>query len=455
MTARTGSLTFAPVIRSSSPTSARSVTLFTATCMVVANMVGTGVFTSLGYQVPGLPSAFAIMMLWLVGGICALCGALVYGELAAALPRSGGEYNFLSEIYHPSIGFLAGWLSATVGFSVPVALSAMAFSRYFANVWTGAPPLALSIGIVAVVTIVHLRGVRIASAFQDVSTIIKVLLILALIAVGFHLQTPQALTFLPLAGDGGLIASSSFAVSLIYVMYAYGGWNASTYIAGEVRNPARNLPLSVMIGTVLVMVLYLTLNAIFLRAAPMSELAGQMDVAHVAATYIFGTAGSRVMSGLICAGLISSISAMMWIGPRVAMTMGEDFHVLRIFARRTPGGVPAVAMLVQFVIIVLLLATATFEAIVNYVQFSLTLCSFLTVLGVIILRYTRPDLPRPYKTWGYPLTPLIFLGISLWMLCHVLMEKRNESLAGLGTLLAGLILYFLSPTRTRRLDLAG
>ncbi len=427
---------------------AKRISLLTATCIVIANMVGTGVFTSLGFQVGGLPSGFAIMVLWLVGGVCALAGALSYGELAAALPRSGGEYHFLSKIYHPAIGFLAGWLSITVGFAAPVAAAAMAFGKYFSHVAPGLDPRWVSLGVVVLVSVVHLRGIGFGSIFQDFATTFKVLLILGLITAGVFFRGSQPITFTPIPGDWNLITGPDFAVSLVFVMYAYSGWNASTYIVGEVQDPARNVPLSLGLGTALVALLYLALNAIFLRSAPLADLKGQLDVGHVAASHIFGVAGGRLMDGLICAGLVSLISAMTWVGPRVSMTMGEDCSVLSFLARKNTQGVPAAAIVTQFIIVAVLLLTATFERVVTYIQFSLTVCSFLTVLGVIVLRFTAPDLPRPYKTWGYPITPLIFLAISLWMMVHIIRANPTESLAGAITMALGLAVYFLSPKRT-------
>ena len=426
----------------------KSISLLTATFVVISNMVGTGIFTSLGFQVGDLPSGFVILFLWLIGGVCAFCGAVSYAELAAALPRSGGEYHFLSKVYHPAVGFLSGWLSVTVGFAAPIALAAMAFAKYFAGFIPGASPLLLSIGIATLAALVHVYSVSIGGKFQNVTTTFKLLLILVFIGAGmFASAHVEPLSFLPKAGDSKLITSTPFAVSLVYVMYSYTGWNASTYIVGEVRDPSRNVPLSVAIGSGLVTVLYLALNAVFLHVAPLDALKGQLDVGHVAANYIFGQNGGHLMAGLVCIGLVSSISAMTWIGPRVTMVMGEDWPALRFLASKNANGVPSRAIVLQYLIVVALLATASFEKVLTYVQFSLSFCSFLTVLGVFVLRMTQPALPRPYKAWGYPLTPILFLVISGWMLVYLLKSHRDESLAGLATLLAGLVVYFLSPAR--------
>lgn len=416
-------------------------------------MVGTGIFTSLGFQVGDLPSGFAIIAVWAVGGVCALCGALAYAELGAALPRSGGEYHFLSAIYHPSVGFLAGWISATVGFAAPVAIAAKPFGTYLADVIPGTNPLLLSLAVVWITTLVLLRNLQLGSVFQNTSTILKVALIVVIIGAGFYATGTQPISFLPVKGDGALVLSAPFAISLYWVMYAYSGWNASTYIVGEVRNPARNIPLSVGLGTVLVAALYLALNAVFLRTTPAAEMVGKQEVALIAGAHIFGMAGAKVMALFICLGLVSTVSAMMWIGPRVTAAMGEDFAALAWLGRRNARGIPTIAILAQFAIVNVLLLTATFQAVVNYVQFSLTLCSAVTVLGVFVLRWRQPDLPRPYRTWGYPVTPIIFLAISGWMLWHLLANSstRGPSLWGLATVALGLVVYFLSP-KTRRIE---
>jgi APA family basic amino acid/polyamine antiporter len=410
-------------------------------------MVGTGIFTSLGFQVGDLPSGFAIMALWGIGGVCALCGSLSYAELGAAMPRSGGEYHFLREIYHPAVGFVAGWISATVGFAAPVAIAAIPFGTYLAGVVPGLNPLLLSLGLVWITTLFLLWDLRLGSGFQNTSTILKVAVILVIIAAGFYVKGTQGISFVPSPPDRALIVSTPFAISLYWVMYAYSGWNASTYIVGEVRNPSRTIPLSLGLGTLLVTFLYLGINAVFLRTTPIAEMVGKQEVGLIAGQHIFGEAGGKVMAVFIALGLVSAVSAMMWIGPRVTVTMGEDLRALSWLAKRTARGIPVRATLVQFAIVNLLILVTTFQKVVNYVQFSLMLSSTFTVLGVIVLRWRRPDLPRPYRTWGYPITPLIFLAISCWMLWHMLEDPstRQASFWGLATALLGLVVYFLSP----------
>jgi APA family basic amino acid/polyamine antiporter len=420
------------------------ISLLTATSIIVANMVGTGVFTSLGFQIAGIKSPMALLLLWIIGGIFALSGALVYGELAAALPRSGGEYHFLGRIFHPILGFLAGWISFTVGFAAPIALAAMAFGRYFSRVWPQASPLLLSCVIVILVTLVHLRNLRLGSMFQNVFTLFKVLLLLVFIAAAAMVQDPVPLSYTMDASVLDAMLSTPFAVSLLFVMYAYAGWNAATYVTGEVRDPSKNVPRALLLGTALVTVLYVGVNWAFLHTAPMDELVGQIEVGHISATHIFGVTGGRLMSLLLSIALISSISAMVWVGPRVTQAMGQDFPLFRTLASTNQAGIPIRAILLQSAIVLCLLVTSSFEAILVYTQVVLVLSSLLTVLGVFSLRWREPNLPRPYRTWGYPFTPILFAVISIATVAYTATSKPWETLAGLATVLLGIPIYFLS-----------
>jgi basic amino acid/polyamine antiporter, APA family len=424
--------------------SAGTVSGLTATAIVIADMVGVGVFTSLGFQVADIKSGFALLLLWIVGGVVAICGAFCYAELATMLPRSSGEYNFLRQIYHPALGFVAGLLSATVGFAAPIALAAMAFGSYFKAIAPQAPPLPLGIGIIWLTALVHLRGVRFGGAFHNVWTALKLILIVVFIVAGFAFGDSQPISFAPSAADLSVVAGAPFAISLVFVLYSYSGWNAATYIAGELREPSRNLPRALLAGTAIVIVLYVGLNAVFLATTPIQELAGQLDVASIAGQHVFGPFGGRLVGALICLGLISSISAMTWIGPRVTMTMGEDMPLLRLFARRSRHGVPAIAIVFQLLVATLLLLSRSFEAVLDFIQFSLAFCSFFTVLGVIKMRITHPNLLRPYRTWCYPVTPLVFLTVMSFVMYYLLVNRPLQSLGGLGIMLAGLVIYYMS-----------
>lgn len=432
------------------PGSGSTVSVLVATAIVVADMVGVGVFTSLGFQVKDIPSGFSILLLWAIGGIVALCGVFSYSELGAMFPRSSGEYNFLTRAFHPAFGFLAGWVSATVGFAAPVALAAMAFGEYGKAVLPDAPPLALAVGVVWLVSLVQLGGVKHSSTFQLIATILKVVLIVAFLVAGFVIATPQPVTFTPSVSDLGYVTSAPFAIGLVFVMYSFSGWNAATYIIGEMRAPEQNLPRAMLAGTLIVLVLYVALNAVFLHSAPIDELAGQLDVARISGSHIFGEVGGRIVGAMICIGLISSISAMMWIGPRVMMTMGEDIPALRIFSRKSGSGAPVYAILFQLAVASLMLFTRSFEKVLDFIQFSLLFCSFFTVLGVIKLRITRPDLPRPYRAWGYPVTPVVFLLVTGFMMYYLATERPLQSFLGILIMISGLLIYAVFRKRADR-----
>src|SRR3989442_1954265 len=429
-----------PSVKSTRPR--RTIGFVTASSIVIANISGTGIFTSLGFQLADIQSGFPLLMLWVIGGIAALCGALCYGELSAALPRSGGEYHFLSQIYHPALGFMAGFVSATVGFAAPIALAGMAFGTYFRGVFDFGSPVLLSFAIVWAVALFHLGNLRLGGVFQNLWTIVKLLLIRALITAGFIVEPKQRITFLPQAGDTMSIFSGAFAVALVYVMYSYSGWNASSYIIGEVKRPERNVPRSLLVGTLIVLAAYVLLNAIFLATTPQEEMRGQLEVGLIAGKHIFGENGGRIVGAAICLGLISAISSMTWIGPRVTMSMGEDHWLLRFLGRKNSEGVPVNAVTAQLLIVNLLLSTRSFELVVIYIQFALLLCSLLTVIGVVVLRMARPEIARPYRVWFYPIPPIVFAAITVWMMVYLLRSKTTESIARVGTAIAGFLLYF-------------
>ncbi|RMG07747.1 MAG: APC family permease [Cyanobacteria bacterium J055] len=438
---------------STSEGNARRISLLTAICLVVANTIGTGVFTSLGFQVIDLKSGFVLLVLWVVGGIFALCGALSYGELGAMMPRSGGEYRYLSEIYHPALGFLSGWLSVTVGFAAPIALAAMSFGKYLASAIPGlnADFVAEPIAIIATICIslLHAQNLQIGEKFQDISTVLKVVLIFVFIACGLAISSPQPISFLPESGSWQQLFSTPFAISLVYVTYSYSGWNASVYLASELDRPEQNLPRSLFWGTIFVTALYVLLNFVFLYSTPIDRMAGELEVGYIAATSIFGGWGANLMGLLIAIGLISSMSSMVLAGSRVTQAIGEDIPVFKILGKTNRQGVPHHAIFFQMAIVLVLTIASTFESVITYLSFTLTLSSCLTVLGVFVYRVTHPEIIRPYKTWGYPITPSIFFAIGLWILVFIFQDKPIESLAGLATILLGLPIYWLANPHRR------
>lgn len=424
--------------------------LVTATAIVVANMVGTGVFGSLGYQLLGIPSGFPIMVLWIVGGIVSLCGAVCYAEIASIFPKSGGEYHLLSRTWSPLIGFLAGWISVTVGFAAPIAANAALMGSYLGRIFE-INPLVPALIIVILVAIIHLGNLKNIGRFQSVFTYAKVALILALGVICFSSVGAGTVSFLPQEGDRELITSSAFAISFVYVLYAYTGWNAAVYMMDEVKRPEKTVPLALLIGTVVVTALYVFLNASFLYSTPVDTLAGEAEVGFVAAEQVLGAKGGMTMGILISFGLISTISSMTWAGPRVAAAMGRDHRRFGLFAKTNANGVPALAIALQSLIVVVLVLSASFDQIIHYVQAILTVSSLMVVIGVVYLRIKHPDWKRPYRAWAYPVTPLIFAAVSIYVLVFQIREKPVEFLFGLGTVGLGIVFYFIC-SRSNALD---
>lgn len=418
-----------------------------ALATVVANVVGTGVFTTLGFQVQAVTDGFALLAAWVVGGMIALTGALSYGELAASIRGSGGEYRFLGRIYHPGLGTIAGWVSIAVGFAAPIALAGMALGRY-AGPLLGIPSRTLGIIAIVAVTGVHLLAPETGGRFQVVVTTLKVLLIIAFVAAGIYQGPVAELSFAPTAISVDQMTSGSFALSLIFVSYAYSGFNAAAYIQGEVVDAERTVPRALVIGTVLVAGLYLALNWIFLYTTPLVLLNGQLEVGAIVAERIFGPAGGRLMSALIAMLLVSTISAMTLAGPRVIEAMAVDLPPLRLLAERSASGAPARAVILQSALALAFVLTDAFEAVLIYAGFALTLFSLLAVVGVLVLRQREPDLPRAYRTWGYPWTPLFFAGFSLWTLIVVARDRPIEAVGGAVTLgIAALLTWLVTEPR--------
>lgn len=416
-----------------------SINAWGAFSLVVSSMMGTGVFTSLGFQLVNLSSPASIVLLWLVGGIIALCGAAVYSELGLTFPGSGGEYNFLSQIYHPLVGFLAGWLSAVVGFAAPIALSAIALGSYAAQAIPGLSARVVSIAAIAVVTVVHARQVRTGIRLQQFFAALIIGIMVIMIGASVVAPAPVLLTWTPNVE----IFSAPFAVSLIYVEYAYSGWNVAAYVAGEIDRPARSLPRALLGGTALVCLLYLLLNLAFLRSAPADALRGKVEVAHIAATSLIGPMGARVMSAVLVCVLLGSMSSMLFAGARIPATMSDAYPALRFLRLRTADGAPMRSVLLQAGIALVMVLTGTFESVLTFVGFMLTLCTTLTVAGLFVVRARASAVSSGYRCWGYPVTPLLFLGVNLWMLVFVLSERPVAALVGAAIIAAGIPVWWM------------
>lgn len=414
-----------------------------AIAIVVSNMVGTGVYTSLGLQAAGVHSTLALILIWITGGLVALCGALTYGELAARIPKSGGEYIFLSKIYHPALGFLSGFISMTIGFAAPMAIAAIALGTYAANIIPVAP-MVIAVSVIILLTVLNSSSFKTGANFNFITTAINISLILILCIAGLISGHHKEFSFTLSGSDFKQVINPAFAVSLVYVSFAYSGWNSAAYITHQVKDPVRNLPLIFIIGTLIVMTLYTLLNFVFLYTVPLPELEGKVDIAFLAAKNIFGPLGGRFVAVLISIGLIASINSLLILGPRVTQAIADDYNPLRFLGIENRNGSPFYATMLLTFVALALIGTSTFEQIMTLIGFTLSMFTILSVTGVFILRYKMKKNGEDfYHTFGYPYIPLFFILVEGCMMVYVFANRPVQSLIGIGITLVGLILYFV------------
>jgi len=409
----------------------------TAAGIVVANMIGTGVFTSLGFQLAVVQNTWTILLLWIFGGIMALLGALVYAELGTHFRRTGGDYIFLSETIHPVVGYLYAWVSLVVGFSAPIAIAAMAMNNYLSPLFgeTILPGLLFLLLIPAV----HIFSVSSSAKFQNGMTVLKIIFVLVLIGLGVvfgsNIESP-ALNFSDSWKEEILLPG--FAVSLIYVFYAYTGWNSAAYIIEEVDQPRKNLPKALIGATLLVMVIYVLLQLVLLKHASLSQLSGQVQVADIAFGNLFGPNGALWVSLFIGIQLIATISGYAWVGPRVTYAMAKDYTLWKPLAKVNAKNIPVRAIILNTCISLVLFVTGSFEQIMLYAGFILQLMSTVTVYSSLKIK-KQEGFKTPFK----PLPQLIYLGFSTALMAYLLVDRPVESLAGIGILLLGWGVYAL------------
>lgn len=434
--------------------------LSTAAAIVVANMIGTGIFGSSGFQAADLHDGPTMLVAWLLGGLLALAGATAYGELGAMMPRAGGEYVYLRQAYHPAVGAMSGWVSLFAGFSAPIATAALLFGKYTGVVW---PALAgetsaqlVGIALILAMMSLHAFDTVIGGRVQAVFTLGKVLLIAGFIGAGLLLGEGDWHQLSPRHGGLSNVLSERFAMSLYWVMVAYAGWNAAAYIASDLDHPQKTLPRSLLLGTVVVMVLYLLLNVTFLFAMSPEMLAGRdghtgpiAEVGAATATALFGSRIGDAIAAVIALALVSSVSAMVMAGPRVYASMAEDGALPSVLARRTSRGVPANAVFTQGVLACAFVLVGDLKTLVTYIGFTLSIFAALAVAAVIVLRIRRPDAPRPYRASLYPIAPILFVAVSAWAAYVQIRWNPMNALYGGGTILAGFVVYLLTPARPR------
>jgi APA family basic amino acid/polyamine antiporter len=421
---------------------------FTAACLLISNAIGSGIFTTTGFMARDLGDPRVILLLWALGGVLALAGAMAYSELGAAMPRSGGEYVYLRRAYGPLLGFLSGWTSFTMGFGAPIAAAAVAFASFALQLVPADLPLrdptALALLLVWTITLVHALGVEPGGRLQRLLTVLKVggiglLLVLGLVS-GRGNWGHLALT----SPDVEPRIGAAF-VSLVFVLYAFSGWNAAAYIAGEIRSPARSLPRALIAGTLFVSGLYLAVNAVYFYALPAAELAREpvLPVAEKVASSLFGPPGSAAVIAVLCLSIAGATSSMIWAGPRVYAAMALDRVIPSGFAQASAVGAPVRSILLQSVWVSLLLASGTFEQLVIYSGVALALFSGLAVASLIVLRRREPDLARPYRVALYPWLPLLYVAASLCVAAYATVERPLEALLAIGTVAVGIPLYYL------------
>lgn len=431
---------------------ARKIGWFAAGAVVVANMVGTGIFTTTGFMARDLGSPSVILALWVAGGLIAIVGALAYAELGAAIPRAGGEYVFLREAYGAMPAFLSGWTSFFAGFSGAIAAALLGLAGYCTRLAPGVVdaaggPRTFALAVLWMLTAGQALGAGPGSRVQAVLTATTVAAIAALVATGFAAGHGSLANFASTAPAHG-----SIAVSLIFVLYAYSGWNAAAYLAGEIRDPARGVPAALLGGTAAVIVLYGAVNAAYLYAMPVGEMAGVLAIGEATARAMFGAHAARMVSGVIALAILSSASAMVLAGPRVYYAMARDGLAPRALAETgARSHAPVCAIVAQSGwTSVLILIFGAFEPIVIYTGFVVAIFSAAAVSAVIVLRVKLPQIARPFRMPGYPWLAILYVAISGWIAIYTIIGQPRAALIGLATVAAGAPMYLLARQFAKR-----
>ncbi len=431
----------------------RKLKLFSLTNIVIGDMIGAGIFTTSGLLLAQLHSPLLLLMLWIVGGFIALTGALSYGELGANFPRAGGDYAFLTELFSPLTGFLSGWVSFLVGFSAPVAASSLAFSEYLVRTLPDdALPHQLeltkkviAIAIILVFTMIHYFGLKGGSKIQNILTVLKIVLIISLIIIGFTYGNGSFEHFRIETGGAFEGANlKSIGLALMWIMFAYSGWNASTYVGSEVHRPVKNIPRSLIIGTFSVTVIYLLLNILYVYAVPPGEMKGVISIGGLTANNLFNRSMDQLFSMFIALILVSAISVLIMIGPRVYYAMAQSGHFFGLARKLNKARAPGISILMQSGLAILYVVSGTFDQIITFLSFSLGIFPIIAVVGVFKLRIKKQSVLRMP---GYPLLPALFIIFSIAILILAFLERPVESSIAIGLILAGIPVHYLLKRR--------
>ncbi len=422
----------------------RKLKLFSLTNIVIGDMIGAGIFTTSGLLLAQLHSPVLLLMLWIVGGLIALSGAFSYGELGANFPKAGGDYAFLTELFSPLAGFLSGWVSFLVGFSAPVAASSLAFSEYLLRTLPeDALPhqlelfkKAIAIAIILVFTGIHYFGLSGGTKIQNILTVLKVVLILSLVITGFAYGEGSFEHFR--AETNGVFERAtlkSIGLALMWIMFAYSGWNASTYVGSEVHNPVKNIPRSLIIGTFSVIAIYLLLNLLYVYAVPPGEMKDVISIGGLTANNLFSRSLDQLFSLFIALILVSAISVLIMIGPRVYYAMAQSGHFFGLAKKVNRSKVPGISILMQSGLAIIYVLSGTFDQIITFLSFSLGVFPVMAVVGIFKLRMKKQSV---LKMPGYPLLPSFFIIISIAILILAFLERPVESSIAIALILLGI-----------------
>ena len=421
----------------------KKITIYTASAIVVANMIGTGVFTSIGFQLSAVQNTWSILLLWLLGGLLALFGAFAYAELGTHFKESGGDYIYLSRVFHPLMGYLSAWAGLTVGFSAPVALAAMAFTKYLSPFGLNGN-IYLAIGIILLIGLLHSFTIRHSSKLQNFSTLIKIGFIVLLVVTGFLIQGNVNTALNWSNSWKHEVMQSGFAVSMVYVAFAYTGWNAAAYVVDEIEDPSKNLPRALIGSTLFVAIVYILFQLVLMKNASVTQLQGKEEVTFIAFDNLLGSAGGKWVSIFIAIQLVATISSYLWVGPRVTWAMASENKLWKPLAKKNKHGIPVAAIWAHVTISILLTLTGSFERILLYAGFVLQLMGSLTVATSLFLpKNNDATFKSPFK----PVLQILFLLFNAWVLVFTLIDRPAESLIGLAVLgLGGIIYYFDKPS---------
>jgi amino acid transporter len=418
--------------------------LWSATALVVANMIGAGVFTTSGFALGDLGSRGQVMAAWVLGGFIALCGALSYGALVRRMAESGGEYLFLSRFVHPLVGFLAGWVSLLAGFTGAIAFAATAFEAYALPGparpgWL--PEGAMAVGVILVCGLLHGRIVHRGLLMQNLVVALKLVLLVGFVGYALAWLARGGWPGSSLPDPGATFSVTAFASSLVWISLSYSGFNAAVYVAGEVRDASRTVPRALWLGTLVVAGFYLLLNAVFLYAPAPDALAGRPDVAAVAAAALGGQWPAGLIRLAISLALLSSVSSMIIAGPRVYARMAGDGVFPQLF--RSSGSVggkaPTASIILQAVLAILVVMASTLSQLLSYLGFTLSLSAAGTVVCIFLVRRREGALALPCT--GYPLIPGIFVVATLVLAGLAATHRPWELVAALATIASGVVAY--------------